>query len=138
MRQILLTIFAAALLFAQTGAENVRAPQRDPAAEGFDARLARLEVAVPQLEKQLDDMSKTLIDVRLQLADLNTKMNLALWIGSAIGALLLGSVWKLITEKRDSSHDFSTGPRRRTEHARAIDLEDVRRLITEELQRRQP
>jgi hypothetical protein len=73
VRQALLVFIVAGWLVAQTGSSS-----RVPADASANERL-----------------------VQKQLSDLNGKMKLALWLGTAVGVLLLGAAWKSL-ERRES------------------------------------
>ena len=101
MRTALLVFIVAGWLLAQTGS-SPRTLADAPANE----RLAKVEATLAALQTQVSEVQKTQVDMQRQLSDLNAKMSdltarmsLVLWVGAAVGVLLLGAAWKSLERK---------------------------------------
>ena len=71
----------------------------------LEQRMAVIETKLDNL-RALDDRVSKLNDKidtqNLQLAAINTKLEIIQWLGGTIGLLVLGSLWSSLTEKRNS------------------------------------
>jgi hypothetical protein len=112
MLRALALVILSSCIFAQTSGPRVPvASGREGAgADSVEVRLARVEVAISQMQKQLDDntsqiraLNTQFTDFRVQLADLSTKVNLIIWIGGILGALSIASMWKMIFDQKGAS-----------------------------------
>ena len=113
MLRALVLFILSSCIFAQTAGPKVpvASGRESPGADSVEVRLARVEIAISQMQKQLDDvtnqvrsLSGQLTDVRVQLADLSTKVNLIIWIGGILGALSIASMWKMIFDQKGAPH----------------------------------
>ncbi len=64
-----------------------------------EATVSVLQVQVADIRKTLVDIQKTQVDMQKQFSDLSAKMSLVLWVGAAVGILLLGAAWKSLERK---------------------------------------
>lgn len=101
MRKALLIFIVAGWLLAQTASSP-----RVPADASTNERLANVEVTLSAVQTQLSalqaqtgDFAKTQVDMQRQLSELSAKVNLFLWVGAAVGVLLLGAAWKSLERK---------------------------------------
>lgn len=65
----------------------------------IEATLSALQIQVSALQAQVSENTKTQVDMQRQISDLNAKMSLVLWVGAAVGVLLLGAAWKSLERK---------------------------------------
>jgi hypothetical protein len=101
MRTAVLVFIVAGWLLAQSPT-----PLRLAADAPTNERLGKIEGTLSAVETQLstvqaqgNDNSKVQTDMQRQLADLSAKMNLVLWVGAAVGVLLLGAAWKSLERR---------------------------------------
>jgi hypothetical protein len=141
MRAALLGFIIAGCLLSQTGS----AP-RTLADASTSARLTKVEVGLTALQAQVSDIAKTLVDIRKnqvdmqrQISDLNAKMSLVLWVGAAVGVLLLGAAWKSLERKAGvaplPSPAYAPYPPYAAPDFRQWEMEAVVRRVVEELRR---
>jgi hypothetical protein len=141
MRQALLVFIVAGWLVAQTGSSS-RMPAEASANERLakvEATLSVLQVQVADVQKTQVDMQKTQVDMQKQLSDLNAKMSLVLWLGTAVGILLLGAAWKSL-ERRESIvaapvPAYAPYPAYAAPEFRQWEMETLVRRVIEELRR---
>jgi hypothetical protein len=73
-----------------------------------------------------------------QLSELNAKVSLVLWVGTAVGVLLLGAAWKSLERKNGvaPAPAYSYPPYVPTDF-RQWEIESMARRVVEELRRDQ-
>jgi len=148
MRKAALVFIVAGWLVAQTGSTS-----RAPVDASANERLAKVEVTLSVLQIEVADMQKTLadvqktqvdmqktqVDMQKQLSDLSAKMNLVLWVGAAVGVLLLGAAWKSLERKNGVASApapaYAPYPPYAALEFRQWEMETLARRVVEELRR---
>ncbi|MGC9947166.1 MAG: hypothetical protein ABSF64_12425 [Bryobacteraceae bacterium] len=141
MRKAWLVFILAGWLLAQTGSSSrilVDASANERLAK-VELTLAALQLQVADVQKTQQDMQKTQQDMQRQLSDLNAKMSLVLWLGAAVGVLLLGAAWKSL-ERRESvaavpAPAYAPYPPYTAPEFRQWEMETLVRRVVEELRR---
>jgi len=141
MRKALLVFIAAGWLLAQTGSAS-RAPLDASANERLakvEATVSVLQVQVADIRKTLVDIQKTQVDMQKQFSDLSAKMSLVLWVGAAVGILLLGAAWKSLERKNGvapaPAPAYAPYPPCAAPEFRQWEMETLARRVVEELRR---
>src|ERR1017187_5734792 len=105
MRTALLVFIAGWLLASGPGAAGQLSAAR-PSDASANERLGKikgtllaLKIPGTALQAQVSENTKTQVDMQRQISDLNAKMSLVLWVGAAVGVLLLGAAWKSLERK---------------------------------------
>jgi hypothetical protein len=101
--------------------------------------LTALQAQVSDIAKTLVDIRKNQVDMQRQISDLNAKMSLVLWVGAAVGVLLLGAAWKSLERKAGvaplPSPAYAPYPPYAAPDFRQWEMEAVVRRVVEELRR---
>jgi hypothetical protein len=88
-----------------------------PTSRSSDERIAVIEAKLATLDKlndRLDKLQDKLNDLSNQLVSLNTKMSVVIWIGTAVGGLLIAQLFAGFTKDRKVSRevdDYGRGAR---------------------------
>src|ERR1039457_3852006 len=97
---LLVFIIAGWLLASRPGAAGQLSAARPSDASAnerlakIEATLSALQIQGSALQAQGSENTQTQVDMQRQISDQNAKMSLVLWVGAAVGVLLLGAAWK--------------------------------------------
>ena len=84
-------------LDSRSGAESRR--ETDSTFE----RLAKLEVLLPNIQMQLEENNRQLVEVQKDIARINVKMSLIVWLGSGIGVIFAGVAGRLFVRSKSAA-----------------------------------
>jgi hypothetical protein len=147
MRKALLVFIVAGWLVAQSHpaessearhpATGVSAREPNERLAKIEATLSALQAQVSVLQAQVSENTKTQVDMQRQISDLNAKMSLVLWVGAAVGILLLGAAWKSLERKERvaPAPAYAPYPPYAATEFRQWEMEALARRVVEELRR---